>query len=407
MRSFIAHAEIARSSVVKEPPPQQKIERALAIMEKTLASVKWHIPDDFLSFERFLWAVTRLDNSSSPGFPYKNCAPTIGSYLGFDGVWYDEFKLQSLWYDVCRLIDGDFEDVLYSVFIKDEPHKEAKISSNRWRLIVSSPLNVQVFWHMMFAEMNDNIIRDSFQLPCQQGIILNAGGWRMYRGQWLQKGLNMGLDKRAWDWTVPGWKIQMALDLRMRLVYGKCKGEWIKHAQRLYDSMFRDCKLLFSNGEVWKQCFYGVMKSGCVNTISDNTNMQVTDHILACDMLDIDYEPLPVACGDDTLQKKEQVLDLSPYEKLGAVVKSASEGLEFVGNDFSELGPQPLYFEKHVFKIPYLKSEVLPDYMDAMMRMYAYSPLFDFWENLAIKLGVAEHVRSREYYVAWFEYQLD
>lgn len=404
---MVVHSEYFRASSCTVSPSERMLESAFAVMEKAYSLTKMAIPEDLLSFESYQRAVQRLENSSSPGWPYTSRAPTIGDYLGFDGANYDDVMIQSLWNDVCVLIDGDFTDVMYTVFIKDEPHSASKVAEDRWRLIIASPLNVQVLWHMMFAWMNDKHIQCSYEIPSQQGIQMNAGGWRKYMGQWRSKGLNMGLDKRAWDWTVPGWKIRAILDFRSRMVYGRQKDVWLDMALRLYNSMFSECLLQTSSGIIFRQLVPGIMKSGCVNTISDNSMMQVLDHVLSCNILGISVYPLPVCCGDDTLQNKEQVMDLSVYASLGAIVKSATEGLEFVGHDFVDAGPQPLYLEKHLYKISYVKEDILPDVLDAMLRMYVYSPYYYVWYDVVRFLGMEHLMRSREYYLAWYEYQLD
>lgn len=402
-----AHAELFRETSAKVKPEQRLLEKALAIAEKAYAITKYSLPDDMFSKDAFRRAIARLDNTSSPGYPYSQRGPTIGDVLGFNGLYYDDFRVESLWHDVTQLMSGDFSEVIYTVFVKDEPHKMTKVESNMWRLIIASPLNVQVLWHMCFAEMNDLVIDYAYELPSQQGIVLNAGGWRRYMASWISKGYNVGLDKRAWDWTVPGWKLDLALEFRRRMVFGSNKEAWDNIATALYKSMFVECNLMLSSGYVYRQLVPGIMKSGCVNTISDNSVMQVLDHVLACLMTGTEVEPLPKACGDDTLQCDWQVSNLAPYEQLGSIVKSVTSGLEFVGTRFTSEGPQPLYFEKHVYKLPYLKKEVLPDYLSEMCRMYAYSPRYDFWETLAVKLGYGNAVFSRGFYLAWYEYGLD
>lgn len=375
-------------------------------MEQQYDIVRRNIPDDFESFEAFYRAVRRLDNSSTPGYPHCSEYPTIGEYLGFDGVSYNDFKIQRLWFQVQQLIDGDCDEVMFNVFIKEEPHKMQKVLDNRFRLIVGSPLPFQVLCHMLFDFTNDALIEHSYEIPSQQGLSLNAGSWRTYRNQWTSLGLNIGLDKSAWDWTVPGWKIDLVRQLRSRLVFGAKFERWDALVKKTYKTLYSKAKLILSSGDVYMQMYDGIMKSGCVNTISDNSFMQVIDHILVCEDLGTDWDPLPRAVGDDTLQCLRQTADVTTYMKYGAMIKSATEGLEFVGMDFKNTGPEPLYFEKHLFKLPYCK-DVLVDYLDAMLRMYVYSARYHVWESLACDLGLMQKMRSRAYYLAWYEYALD
>lgn len=377
----------------------------LNLLEEAYSPVKRQIPPDFDTFDSFMRAVKRLDNSSTPGYPQCTEYPTIGEYLGFNGINYDEFRLNRLWFQVQQFLDGDV-DLLFNVFIKEEPHKMSKILDSRYRLIVGSPLPFQVFCHMLFDFTNDALIEESYNIPSQQGIILNSGGWRTYRNLWTSQGYNIGLDKTAWDWTVPYWKICLAKELRFRLVYGINYERWEMLVEKAYRMLYYQPSLILSNGDVYMQLFGGIMKSGCVNTISDNSFMQIIDHILVCEDAGVSHIPLPVAVGDDTLQSTSNLVSPLDYMRYGSIVKSATEGLEFVGMDFKETGPEPLYFEKHLYKLPYSRT-ILVDLMDAMLRMYVYSPRYVIWDYLSQVLGVAGEVRSRAYYLDWYDYGLD
>jgi len=133
-------------------------------MEKEYQPVRWRLPDDFDSQEAMLRAVRRLDMTSSPGIPYMREASTNGAWLGWNGVSCSQVRLDRLWYDVQRFLDGSFEQFI-RVFIKSEPHKEAKASEGRWRLIMACALPVQIVWHMLFDEMNDKEIARSYEIP--------------------------------------------------------------------------------------------------------------------------------------------------------------------------------------------------------------------------------------------------
>lgn len=279
------------------------------------------IPDDFDTFQGFMRAVRRLDNASTPGYPHCTEYPTIGEYLGFNGFEYDQFRLQRLWFQVQCLFDGEL-DLFFNVFIKEEPHKMSKIEEGRFRLIVGSPLPFQIFCHMLFDFTNDMLISKSYELPTQQGIILNSGNWRNYRKSWVSLGLDLGVDKTAWDWTVPGWKVDLVMQLRSRLVFGSKYERWCLMARKAYHCLYYDAKLILSDGRCFKQMYPGIMKSGCVNTISDNSFMQIIDHVLVCEDLRISCFPLPRALGDDTLQSSTTVSNLLAYERYGATLKS-------------------------------------------------------------------------------------
>nr|QXV86560.1 RNA-dependent RNA polymerase [Solemoviridae sp.] len=339
--------------------------------------------------------------TSSPGYPYMKEAPTNGKWLKWNGVAVDEIQSLRLWHDV-KLVFADQYEQISRVFIKQEPHKTAKALENRWRLIIASSLPVQVAWHMLFYQMNDAEIDQAYNIPSQQGIVMVGGGWKLFSRSWVERGLTYGLDKSAWDWTAPSWALDLDLEFRKRMARGSRLDAWHSIAKTLYRHMFEDSKLLLSDGSLFQQVVPGVMKSGCVNTISTNSHCQVFVHIAVSLDLGLSPEPLPVCCGDDTLQHERHVHDLDAYRKYGIVVKSAAP-MEFVGHEFHESGPYPLYVLKHIRKMHYVPAEILPQYFDSMARMYVHTPYYDMWESLASSAGINLPM-SRESYMYWYDY---
>lgn len=375
----------------------------LNILEGAYKDANWILNDDFDSREAFERSLYSLDMTSSPGLPYMREAPTIGQWLGWKDMEFNKHQVDRLWYDVQMVLAGRWETKLRA-FIKMEPHKVSKITEERWRLIMAFPLCVQVVWHMLFDAGNKRLVEKAFGIPSQHGITLVGGDWKLYRRLWISLGFNVGKDKSAWDWTMPYWMILLCLTLRYRLGRGRRMREWLKIAEMLYSDAFEHPLIVLRDGTILKQMIPGIMKSGSVNTISDNGFGQVIVHILVCQDEGKPIYPLPRVCGDDELSQEEQCSDVRSFAKYGIIVKSASSGLEFVGHDFKESGPAPLYIEKHVFKAQYVEETVLVQYLDAMCRMYCHTQWFWFWSNLAIRLGKAHHLYSREYYLNWYDW---
>lgn len=404
-KSLSVHAEFYRKTLDCTQPNEDEIAKVLAILEREYRAIKYVLPADFLTFDHFHRTLYNLDRSSSPGHPFCREATTIGQWLKFDGAVFDDYSVRRLWYYVQNLIMNE-EEHFFSVFIKDEAHKESKLQSGRFRLILASPLHFQVLWHMIFDYQNDLEIQHSLHLPSQQGISLVEGRWKQYYRIWKDRAYDVGLDRTAWDWTVPWWKLQLDLEHRCRMVCGSGKDEWISLAKKLYWLAFGNPILLLPDGRMFRQLYPGIMKSGLVNTIATNSKMQIIDHILVCLRCKFDLFPLPVACGDDTLNCSDQV-DFDAYEALGSVIKSISVGLEFVGHEFVASGPVPLYFEKHLFNSFYVgDGELLIQYLDSMLRMYAHSDKFHFWASVVDLLGLSSEVMSLEYYQCWYDYSL-
>lgn len=374
----------------------------LSIMEEWYGPCRWVLPDDWFSFERYLAVLKRLTFSSSPGYPYCRQKQTVGEWLGFDGFTFDPLQVQLLWYDV-QLVYNDESEMIQRVFIKQEPHKKAKAQEGRWRLIMAFPLNFQVFWHMLFDYQNDLEIAHATSIPSQQGIWLHGGAWKDHMARWKQNGYDVGLDKSAWDWTYPWWLLEWDLEFRFRLGHGIGMDEWYRHAKRQWEYAFGDkAKFITTEGYLLEQCVPGIMKSGSVVTISSNSHAQAMLHILVCLDEGVAYEPFPACCGDDTLQRLDQA-SVGGYSKYGVVVKSASEGLEFIGHEFLVTGPAPLYMEKHFNRYVHCEDdEIASDYVEGMARLYVKTPYFYVWEELSISIG--RLLPSKQALTRWYDH---
>lgn len=342
--------------------------------------------------------VKRLNYQSSPGWPYCREAPTVGEWLKYDGLKYDAYQLQRLWFDVQCVLKGDFDHV-FKVFVKQEPHKPSKVQEGRWRLIIAASLPVQCAWHMLFDFQNDLEIDEAYKIPSQQGIIFPGGGWKSFYRQWESSGYTHGVDMNAWDWTVPGWVFLLELEFRKRMGSGRRMAEWLNIAKVLYRDAFCEAKLLLTDGTVWKQVHAGIMKSGVVNTISTNSHGGAIVHISACYRSNVDPWPLPKVVGDDKIVVGKH-LDLD-YGTIGVKPKPPIEAIEFVGHVFRESGPLPVYTAKHLANFTRCSVGYEADYLDAMARMYAHSDLWSLWEDLAYYAGFC--FPSRESCLYWYD----
>lgn len=195
------------------------------------------------------------------------------------------------------------------------------------------------------------------------------------------------------------------INFRKRMGRGRRMGDWWKIAELLYQHMFEDPTLLMTNGLCFRQTIPGIMKSGCVNTISTNSHCQVMIHIAVCLDQGLPIHPLPVCCGDDTLQHINHTVNLDVYEKYGCIIKEVSTTMEFMGRTFGPDGVKPNYLMKHLRKLKYVVDENLPSYLDAMARMYVHTDVYDFWETVSIALEVPLPL-SRMAYLFWHDYSV-
>lgn len=328
-------------------------------------------------------------------------ATTIGDWLyPAKTLVPDPRRLESLWIQVKEVLSGDF-DHLFKVFIKPEAHKVSKIQEGRWRIIAASALPVQVAWHMVVGHLERGFLESQPAIPSAYAESFFGGSWRRFRQFCVDKNLTWATDKSGWDWNSPGWVFEACCELRKRLTIGATP-EWERALRLLYRDAYVDSRLLLSTGHIYKQDCPGLMKSGLVVTISDNSISQVLMDAAAC--LDRGERPsLLKATGDDLLQRKPRRVDdyLKRLSKFGCVVKHHKDSIEFMGFDMND-AIRPIYPHKHLWNVLHQKDEFLPDTLDAYCRIYAKCPDFQvFWQRLAQKLGVT--VSSPQYYAYFMD----
>lgn len=383
------------------------LQLALACAERALQPSAYYLPENYLSRERFEEVLHTLDNTSSPGIPYTDEAPTIGEWLKFDGFEYDPTQRERLWIETKLVLEGHWIPT-YRVFIKKEAHTRIKAQDGRWRLIFGFPLNVQVAWKMLFDYGNISFLDHSLDIPIQHGLKLVQGDWMHYYRKWRTEGLNCSTDISAFDWSVTWPWIELVLALRTRLAKGPHVEGWTVYARRLYELAFKGVILQFSNGEVCSFSLAAVQKSGSPNTIADNGMIRYLRALYVRLRHGLPMHPPGAYVGDDALErvKVEDFPRLREmYKEVGLTVKTVEEGIDFVGHRFVPSGPLPAYIEKHMWNLVHQPGENLPDYLDQMARMYAHSPLEEFWQDIALECGV--FLASPEYYRTWYDTERD
>lgn len=381
--------------------------QALAICEAALRPASYYLPNDYASRERFDAVIRGLNFKASPGYPYSQEKPTIGEWLGFNGIWFDDYQVERLWYDVTLIFSGSSELMLKS-FVKSEPHKKTKADAGRWRVIMCFPLNYQVVWKMLFDYGNERLVESAYDIPVQHGITLVGGDWKLFYRQWKSLGFNAGSDVSAFDWCVTLRKMRLVYELRRRLAKGPHVSAWFSLASRLLDEAYSGVKVLFPNGEVWRINVPAVQKSGSPNTISDNGILRLLESVIISLTNGLQVYPLPRTVGDDGLERvpsDEGYLDYlqSCYLRRGWILKQLVPGMEFVGHLFTDQGPLPLYVAKHLCKFVHLSPEIIPEFLESMARLYAHSPHFWIWESLAAKYNLC--LLSQDYYKAWYDFE--
>lgn len=334
-----------------EEPALSKADRVMILetMRLEYKRSKWRIPDDFLQYSHFLRVVESIDMTSSPGYPYMTMYTSNGHFFGYcDGV-VDEGRSWTIYRMVIeRLRARDCDPI--RLFIKQEPHKESKRIKKAWRLISSVSILDQIIDHLLFDMFNEQVMSHYLtQVP--------QVGWAPVKQGWMHMpNCGVAMDKSGWDWSVKPWLFELVLQLRIKLCVNITE-EWLDLASWRYNCLFREPLFVTSGGHLLKQREPGVMKSGCVNTIIDNSIMQdILDKVVMA-KTGVGSKWM-MTMGDDTLQspfdnteqEKIYVSELSKY----CVVKDVVHAVEFAGFRFNLNWIEPLYTAKHCFTLLHL-----------------------------------------------------
>lgn len=367
-------------------PPSTHV-RAV-IMEHFLAahkSVRWEIPKDFLTRTHFNRAILRLDMRSSPGYPYMLTAPTNGDYFKIGEEW-NEDRINHMWELVNLRIRTESEADPIRTFIKPEPHTDKKILEGRYRIISSVSVADQLIDHMLFGDMNDLLIKNWMFVPSKAGWSFLHGGWKLMP---RSEEDHVAIDKSAWDWTVKLWLVEMILECRLKscTTQGELLSFWYEKAAYRYRQLFCEAVFITSGGLMLKQLDDGIMKSGCVNTISDNSMMQYILHTRVCLENGFDIGRI-MSMGDDTLQQKPEDLSLYLWS-LGQFckVKQADSLVEFAGFRFQGMRVEPCYRGKHAFTLLHVDDDVVDDMALSYSLMYHRSSYRGWTANVFRSLG--------------------
>lgn len=370
-------------------------------MEKEYSVIRTKLPVDWNSRANFNRVLLRLDRQSSPGWPLCREASSIGAWLFGDQLMPLPHRADQLWSQVQDVLLGKYEH-LFKVFIKAEVHTRQKAEENRWRMIMASSLPVQIAWHMTIGHLEEKLVKTSGQQPSAYGQVYTAGGWKRFLHRVRAKRMYWCIDKRAWDWNSPGWVYKLCRELRKRLTIHATR-EWEESLDRLYEDAYVRSKVILPDGSIYEQQEEGLMKSGLVPTISDNSFAQVGLHFAVEYQMEEPDTPIE-ATGDDTIQRKSRRAKeyISRLQLLGCVVKEAVDGIQFMGFNISDEGMRPMYLGKHLASIVLQKEDYLPETLEAYAGLYVHCPeFFDFWKRVAEELDVL--LPSKKY----FQYMAD
>lgn len=259
------------------------------------------------------------------------------------------------------------------MFIKDEPHKPAKVEDDRLRLIMVLSLEDQVVDRILFQNWVEMEERHVLDIPGKTGWVPIPFGYRVFNRAFPSRML--ATDCSSFDWTVPPWASEMLLELRMEQS-PLTIDQQILISRRWEQVMGRRCVVALPDGSRFQQGTSGLMKSGWFRTIADNSDLQLLINALAWIRSHRHKRfPLMWSMGDDV------ALDWGDYDQkafeealatTGIIVKTGSERREFAGFEISLSGSvTPLYAEKHDFLLRHVTPELKQDVANSYTLLYA------------------------------------
>lgn len=259
-------------------------------------------------------------------------------------------------------------------FIKDEPHKKNKVDEGRFRLIQSFSLEDQLVDKCLFYPWFGAEVVSPMIAPSKAGWSPLPGGYQRLMASFPDKAV--AIDKTAWDWTMPAWVIFMYVWLKLSQCRN-CTDEYMWMCwRRAYFVWGPGSTYRMHDGVVLRQLFWGVQKTGCLLTLSLNSQAQDFQHCLAWIRAFPKIARIPKlwCMGDDQLM--EWFDDIANYmaqlSKTGCIVKKEELNKEFAGFEFLDKDSvRPLYPVKHQFVLRHVEPENEQQVLLAFSLLYA------------------------------------
>jgi hypothetical protein len=258
-----------------------------------------------------------------------------------------DFSLSDPW---DLVLNGLIDPV--KLFVKNEPHKQAKLLEGRLRLIFSMSVIDNVIARMLFSRQNNAEIEIWERIPLKPGMGLTDEYMKMI--YWYVKANDdeglMETDMKGWDWSFQ--EQDFVSDLERRAFLNGGKGTlWWQLARAHYHCVARKVMVL-SNGEMYKQLAPGIMPSGWYNTSSTNSAVRVINHEHAALMEGI--EPFIMAMGDDGVERFIPNVELH-YGSLGKTCGLcnivSSDSFEFCSTLFQNGLGVPVNVTKQLYNL--------------------------------------------------------
>lgn len=322
--------------------------------------------------------------SSSVGKgPMSKYGSIVRDVLKYDGSGFDPVRVDMLRTVVLGkcvdLLKGRYTPDPINVFVKAEPHKRSKIEEGRERLISAVSLEDSMIDRMLYGEFQHR--NQQNDTPIKQTYSPSNGGFVRLASAFPEGSLS--IDKKNWDFSVPKWMVDLWRDFCEDLIGDRCPDWWKRlHRGRFAALYGPDVLFSFPDNSTARQGFWGVMKSGCYNTLFLNSVGQVVIALIALKRLGLDLKEF-WTIGDDTVETIPPDVEayLAQIAELGFTVKQAdvNRHVDFCGFLVDRSRVRPGYWKKHLFKVMYKGGPYWVEMLRVYSFLYAFEPsMYDF-----------------------------
>nr|UUW06589.1 VP2 [Cat Tien Macrotermes solemo-like virus] len=215
-----------------------------------------------------------------------------------------------------------------------------------------------------------------YRVPGKTGWAPLPNGYRYFNASFPVNDPVLATDCSAFDWTYPAWLVELLLELRIDLLKTRdARYEAMLRAR--WQDVFHRAVFRMPDGRRFQQTLPGIMKSGWLRTIAENSSGQLLTHGLAWMRSGNDIREFPEfwSMGDDVIMSWEEHRDPEAFESAlattGLAVKFSSRRREFGGYLIEGDIVTPLYAPKHRFMLRHTPPDLVEDVAFAYTVLYA------------------------------------
>jgi hypothetical protein len=264
-------------------------------------------------------------------------------------------KYPDAWDPIWLVKNGMCDPV--RTFVKNEPHKIAKIREGRLRLIFSSSMIDQMVEMLISTRQDEYEIDHYLENPSKPGFGVGTDEqvsefWNYMKPKLKDRAES---DVIGWDWQVKPWMTKLEARVRIRL------GEFSQVLARICRNRFwclSRTVIVLSDGRMFTRLKPGIWVSGCDMTSSSGSRMRIGLHcLIALDVnqiADADGDAMGDDCNERFLENAHQKyrdrgFPLKMYQP--CVGPDGIKRFEFCSHEFRDGVAKPLNIKKSVYRL--------------------------------------------------------